>query len=157
MNMNQSDFISELYNMYALKMIRFTYNRVKNYELAKDLVQDTFQIASYKSELIVNHSNPVGWLFVTLKMLTMRELKKSYHSEVTLEYNITVECCELSLPIDLYIPQGISDSDRKLITLRVIDEMSLAEISKLEGITETACRKRVSRAFRKCRNLLAKE
>ena len=157
MNKEQSNFISALHNKYAPSMVQLTYRRIGDAELAKDLVQETFLIACCKSNIIFSHNNPAGWLFNTLKNLTMREMQKAYHSEAFLDYDVVDETEKLNLSMDLYIPKGLTDSERELILMRVNEDMSFEEISNIKGISDVACRKQVSRAFQKCKNLLSKE
>lgn len=157
MNKEQSSFISALHSKYAPSMVQLTYRRIGDVELSKELVQETFLVACCKPEVICRHSNPAGWLFNTLKKITMREMKKSYHSEVFLNSDFADESKELKLPMDLYIPQELAVSERELINMRVNEGMSYTEISNVKGISEVACRKQVSRAFEKCRGLLSKD
>jgi len=157
MNREQSNFISALHAKYAPSMVQLTYRRIGDTELAKELVQETFLIACCKPDAVCNHINPAGWLFNTLKKLTMREMKKSYHSEVPLNFDFADEPEEPVLSMNMYIPQGLTDKDRELILWRVNEELSFEEIANLRGISMVACRKQVSRAFQKCRDLLSKE
>ena len=155
MNKEQSSYISDLHNKYASSMVQLTYRRIGDADLAKDLVQETFLIACYKSDLIYNHINPAGWLFSTLQKLTMREMKKAYQTEVYLDCDIPTGLEEPINSIELYMPKGLTDNEREIIQLRVDKELSFEEISNQKGISEVACRKQVSRAFKKCRELMS--
>ncbi len=157
MNKDQSNFISALHDKYATSMVQLTYRRIGDAELSKELVQETFLIACCKPDVICSHNNPAGWLFNTLNKLTMREMKKAYHSEIPLNYDFSDELEDPVLSMEMYIPQGLTDKDRELVLWRVNEERSFEEIANLRGVSEVACRKQVSRAFQKCRNLLSKE
>ncbi|MEA4896193.1 MAG: sigma-70 family RNA polymerase sigma factor [Oscillospiraceae bacterium] len=157
MNNEQSDFISALHAKYASSLVQLTYRRIGDTELAKELVQETFLIACCKPTAICSHDNPAGWLFNTLKKLTMREMKRAYHSEVPINYDFADEHEESLLSMDVYIPQGLTDKERELILWRVNEEISFEEIANRRGVSVVACRKQVSRAFQKCRDLLSKE
>lgn len=157
MNTDQSDFISALHLKYAPSMVQLTYRRIGDAELAKELVQETFLIACCKSTMICSHNNPAGWLFNTLKKLTMREMKKAYHSEIPLSYDFADEPEDEVLSVEMYIPKGLTDKDRELVLWRVKEELSFKEIANIRGISEVACRKQISRAFQKCRDFLSKE
>jgi DNA-directed RNA polymerase specialized sigma24 family protein len=157
MNKEQSDFISILHAKYASSMVQLTYRRIGDTELSKELVQETFLIACYKPDAVCSHNNPAGWLFNALKKLTMREMKKAYHSEIPINFDFADEHEEPELSMDNYIPSGLADKDRELIYWKVDEELSFEEIANLRGISVVACRKQVSRAFQKCRNLLSKE
>lgn len=49
---------------------------------------------------------------------------------------------------------GLSEQDKELILLRIDKKLSFDEIAEYYGITNDACRQRLSRAIRKCRSLL---
>lgn len=83
----------------------------------------------------------------------MRELHRSYHKDVALdEWNEARE--SMNLPMHLYLPTGLSEQDKELILLRIDKKLSFDEIAEYYGITNDACRQRLSRAIRKCRSLL---
>lgn len=103
--------------------------------------------------LMNQHSNPTAWLYKTLNNLIMRELHRSYHKEVALdEWNEARE--SMNLPMYLYLPTGLSEQDKELILLRIDKKLSFDKIAEYYGITNDACRQRLSRAIRKCRSLL---
>lgn len=76
-----------------------------------------------------------------------------YHKEVALdEWNEARE--SMDIPMHLYLPTGLSEQDKELILLRIDKKLSFDEIAEYYGITNDACRQRLSRAIRKCRLLL---
>jgi|GEM_PF-482665 len=85
-------------------------------------------------DAVCNHINPAGWLFNTLKKLTMREMKKSHHSEIPLNFDLTDEPEEPVLSMNMYIAPGLTDKDRELILWKVNEELSFEEIANLRGI-----------------------
>ena len=128
-------------------------NSIGDWHLAEDLVQETFLTACWKANQICSHSNPTAWLYKTLNNLIMRELHRSYHKDVALdEWNEARE--SMNLPMHLYLPTGLSEQDKELILLRIDKKLSFDEIAEYYGITNDACRQRLSRAIRKCRSLL---
>lgn len=58
------------------------------------------------------------------------------------------------IPMYLYLPTGLSEQDKELVLLRIDKKLSFDEIAEYYGITNDACRQRLSRAIRKCRSLL---
>lgn len=60
----------------------------------------------------------------------------------------------MNLPMYLYLPTGLSEQDKELILLRIDKKLSFDKIAEYYGITNDACRQRLSRAIRKCRSLL---
>lgn len=117
------------------------------------VIQGKNHLDSSKADQICSHTNPTAWLYKTLNNLIMRELHRSYHKEVALdEWNEARE--SMDIPMHLYLPTGLSEQDKELILLRIDKKLSFDEIAEYYGITNDACRQRLSRAIRKCRLLL---
>ena len=92
-------------------------------------------------------------LFETLNNLTLRESRRFYHTEVSIED--IAESYELTeLPMACHIPMGLSGSEQEIILLRIDKGYSFLELAEHFGISEMACRQRLSRALHKCRTLL---
>lgn len=152
------EFIKALMEKHASSMVRLAYRRTGNTQLSEDLVQETFLMACCKLDQIYNHPKPEAWLFKVLNRLIMRELDKAYHTaEVPMSEEILAGQTEIELPMEHYLPSGLSDGDRELILMRVDRGLSFAELAEYYGITEAACRQRVSRVIRKCRSLMEAE
>ena len=85
--------------------------------------------------------------------MTLRESRRFYHTEVSIED--IAESYELTeLPMACHIPMGLSGSEQEIILLRIDKGYSFLELAEHFGISEMACRQRLSRALRKCRTLL---
>lgn len=107
MDKQQREYIHHLMLQYSDAMVRLTYRRVGDWHLAEDLVQETFLTACCKSERVCGHKKPVAWLFETLNNLTLRESRRFYHTEVSIED--IAESYELTeLPMACHIPMGLS-------------------------------------------------
>lgn len=104
MDKQQREYIHHLMLQYSDAMVRLTYRRVGDWHLAEDLVQETFLTACCKSERVCGHKKPVAWLFETLNNLTLRESRRFYHTEVSIED--IAESYELT-----ELPMGLSYSD----------------------------------------------
>lgn len=153
MNSQQRECIHHLMHKYSKTMVQLTYRRTGDWHLAEDLVQETFLTACCKPEQICGHAKPVGWLFETLNHLTLRETRRSYHAEVPLE-DAVAGYAHVDLPMACYIPIGLNEIEREIILLRIDKGYSFLELAEHFGISEAACRQRLSRALRKCRTLL---
>ena len=153
MDKQQREYIHHLMLQYSDAMVRLTYRRVGDWHLAEDLVQETFLTACCKSERVCGHKKPVAWLFETLNNLTLRESRRFYHTEVSIED--IAESHELTeLPMTCHIPMGLSALEQEIILLRIDKGHSFLELAEHFGISEMACRQRLSRALRKCRTLM---
>ena len=106
MDKQQREYIHHLMLQYSDAMVRLTYRRVGDWHLAEDLVQETFLTACCKSERVCGHKKPVAWLFETLNNLTLRESRRFYHTEVSIQD--IAESYELTeLPMACHIPMGL--------------------------------------------------
>lgn len=144
-----------LMEKHGSAMIQLTYRRTFDWQLSEDLVQETFLTACCKPDQVCNHVKPAAWLYDTLNKLTMRELSKSYHDAEVYELDsILIGEKDIQLPIEYYLPLGLNDKERELILMRVEKGLSFKMIAEHYGISEVACRQRVSRAIKKCRTLL---
>jgi len=156
MNRAHSEFISALHEKHAEHMVRLTYRRVGDEELAKDIVQETFLTACFKVEDLFVHENPSGWLYKTVFYLCTREMGKSFRSkELPLDDSITLGN-SYDLSLRYVLPQELSNEEKCIIIWRLEDELSYSQIAEKIGITEPACRKRFSRAIQRCREQLGK-
>lgn len=153
MDSRQREYIHQLMLQHSDMMVRLAYRRTGDWHLAEDLVQETFLTACCKAEQICEHIKPVAWLYETLNNLTLRESRRFYHTEVPIE-EVTGIHTEMELPMEYHLPVGLNETEREIILLRVDRGYSFQELAEYYGLTETACRQRLSRALRKCRTLL---
>lgn len=64
---------------------------------------------------------------------------------------------DVHLPMEYHLPVGLTAKDRELILMRVDGGFSFEAIAEHYGVSEAACRQRMSRAMRKCRMLLEQD
>lgn len=155
----QSKLIEELALRHSSAMVQLTYRRTGDAETARDLVQETFLLASMKADVLERHEKPEAWLYLTLQFSTKREMSRAYRkAEIPISDRDTLSLSEnVELPMRSYLPEKLSGSERELLLLRVDRGLSCTDIAELYGITPNACRKRLSRTVQKCRRMLAKE
>lgn len=154
MAQNWIDFINALYIEEYDKLIRIAYHMTGNQELAEDLVQETFVLAVFHQDSLINHPKPGGWLLVTLRNLVLNERRSCSSHEVSLEDAKSILVQNEERPLDEILPLQLRSEDRKMIIMRYEDGLSYKEIADRLGLAETVCRNRVSRAIAKCRKLM---
>ena len=150
-------FIEKLCKRYDSALYQYAARRLRDDELAKDLVQETFLLLVIRVSEIYTHEKPAGWLFRVLGNLIRRELQKPYHQELPLA---SEEAALLSYTDEHFfqtLPSGLLDAERELLTLRLEKNWDYETIADYLGITPDACRQRMSRAIQKCRELLQNE
>lgn len=152
MHDNAKQFIEELYKANRDKMFRYAYRLIGRVEKAEELVQEAFVLALLYESKLMNHPNPLSWLFVTLKYQIMNERRrKESSSEVSLDDFFTLEAEPLKEPLDIALPKELSKSERQVLIWRFENQIDYKEMSERLGITQNACRIRVMRAIDKCR------
>jgi len=155
-------FFTDLYMAHSEDLVWYAYRKVGDIELAKDLVHKTFSLLLVKLESILAHPNPAGWLHITLKYVCFQEVnKKSYSNEIPINEEIAItslfmqdqESKESLLEI---LPAEFPESDKQILMWRFGEQLTYYEIANRLGITEVACRKKISRVIHNCRKFFEK-
>lgn len=158
MTKEQRDFLDALAEEQQDRMISLTFRRVGDTELANDIVQEVLLTACWKIDEVCRHENPVGWLFETLNYMTKREMRKAYHAaEVPLAADVPIRHDVIELPMENYLPNGLTEREQALLLLRIKEDRTYDEIAEMRGISPAACRKQMSRAVEKCRRLMSED
>ncbi len=158
MTEEQNGFLDMLVKEHQKRMAWLTVRRVGDEDLANDIVQETLLTACWKINEVYSHENPTGWLYKALDYLTKREMHRAYHrEEVPLIEEIPVRNNTTDLPMENYLPRGLTEHEHMLLLWRIKDDRTYDEIAENLGITPVACRKQMSRAFEKCRRLMRED
>lgn len=134
-------------------MLQIAYRKLGNQRITEELVQETFLSACAKIDRLSRHPNPAGWLYVTLNQLLMNELRKAYRNDISLEDQSCFAAQEYTHPLEDSLPPGLKPKEKEIILLRFEQQRSYAEIADMLGLSQTACRKLLSRALERCRKL----
>lgn len=158
MTRSQKELIGSLVKNHWDKLAQHAYRKTGDRELSADLTQEVMLVACAKIQSLEKHRYPVAWCYTTLNNLVMREYKKAYHANEVLVPEIypTIRPAD-ELTLDECLPADLTPTERKLIILRVEEGLSTAQIAERMGLSNTACRKQISRAYEKCRKLFEKE
>jgi RNA polymerase sigma factor (sigma-70 family) len=152
------DAQKELYSLYAKKLYAICNRYSSNYQVAEDILQDSFirifdNLKSFRSQ-----GSFEGWMKritinTSLESLRKKEIKtvafdreESFH-EVAIDENIF---SNLSSKEIIAVIQQVPEGYREVLNLFIIDGYSHKEIAKMLGITEANSKLRLNRA----RNLL---
>lgn len=158
MTEEQSSFLDTLVKEQQKRMAWLTARRVGDEELASDIVQETLLTACWKIDEVYRHENPTGWLYKVLDYLTKREMHKAYHkAEMPLMEDIPIGNNTTDLPMENYLPRGLTEHERTLLLWRIKEGRTYDEMAEKLGITPAACRKQMSRTFEKCRQLMRED
>ena len=152
MDINAEHFIEKLYCTTRDKLFRYAYRLIGRVEKAEELVQEVFVLAMLHKEELLSHANPQGWLFVTLKYQILNERRrKESISEVPLDDFFALEEKPPCEPLETILPRELADLEKQILIWRFEDQIDYYEMSNRLGISQNACRIRVSRAVEKCR------
>ena len=150
MDINTEQFIEKLYCTTRDKLFRYAYRLIGRVEKAEELVQEVFVLAMLHKEELLSHGNPQGWLFVTLKYQILNERRrKESISEVPLDDFFALEEKPPSEPLETILPRELADLEKQILIWRFEDQIDYYEMSNRLGISQNACRIRVSRAVEK--------
>jgi len=154
----QTSFFENLYLKYNERMFEIAVRIVKNPVIASDIVSETFLVLVMRINTVMEHEEPVKWLFTVLKnnaLLEYRRTKK--HGELPL-YDVIDKTVEPELiSIKDMLPNGLTPDEQLILSLRLNDNLEYSDIAKRLNITESTCRMRFSRAKKHCAKLLAEQ
>ena len=158
MTQEQLSFFEGLYRKHYDLMFEVALRIVKNPVKASDVVSDTFLILILKISTVMNHEDPVKWLFTVLKNNALGEYRKSkVRKEVSLDDAIIQGKEQELIPFSEMLPKGLTPEERNILLLRLGEDLDYAEIAKRLHTTESACRMKFSRAKKRCADLMEQE
>ena len=155
MELNWATQIKQLYKKEFDRLFRVAYRMTGDVEASRDFVQETFVMALFQRETLSAHPALSGWLMVTLRNLIQNDRRREKPISLEEASGLPVETMPQSL--DEILPTQLPKNDRELLIWRFEQNLSYQEIAERKGISEGACRTRVSRAVAKCRELLSEE
>lgn len=156
MKQERNQFIMGLFYQEYRKLLRVALRLTEDKETSLDLVQDTFVLATLHYDILKDHPNPEAWMMLTLYNLVRNELRKQRrHPSLPLDAaaNVATET-DAARSLEELLPSRLSDDDRNILKWRFEQQMDYQEMSVHLGISEAACRSRVSRAVARCKELL---
>jgi len=149
----EADAFAEIIGHYQAPIIRYLYRMTGDYEMAKDLTQDTF-IQAYKGILKTDAELSFkAWLYriATNNALQQRRRKKllSFISFTSKErdipnVSIQADCTGESLELHEALLK-VPEEQRTCLVLHFVEGFKYWEIAETLGCSEEAVRKRVAR------------
>ena len=155
---NQIEFFDDIYRKYYKMMYDVALRIAKNPEIAEYIVSDTFLVLITKINIVMEHELPVIWLFRVLKFYALNDRRaQCSHSAGPLDEHLAVAAADNLIPFSGYLPNGLSEIELKILTLRLSEDLEYIEIVFIMNMTENACRMQYSRARRHCAELLERQ
>ena len=150
---NNDDFIEALYKKEYRTLIRIAYRLTGSMECAQDSVHETFLLAIFHQRELRTHPKPGAWLKVALRNVICNERRLKAREDVPLDDAFSIPT-QPAAPLGDLLPSQLQAEERQILIWRFEEQLSYQEMAKRLGISETLCRKRVSRAIARCRRLL---
>lgn len=133
--------IKEIYEKYAMAMVKFGMRSGVNSERAKELMHDAFALLISKhGEIKKRHNNLAGWVIKTNSNLIKREHRAA---KLKREFEISFEEWMVASKPDNYrfslrelIPKGLSEDKETALVLFYEEDLSYKEISARMEISE---------------------
>lgn len=157
----RKELFIELYDTHADAIFRFCYFKTGDREIAKDLAQDTFikafnylgkkEIQNAKSFIYTIAKNTVIDYWRKSKSVSENQLPEGFFESIAGNDNTETK---VDYSILLSLLDKLSPSDREVVVLRFVEDMSSKDMAELLGERENTILVRISRAKEKLRDLL---
>ena len=159
-----------LVNKYQKGVHALAWRKIGDFHIAQEITQDAFLRAYQKLETLKNHNLFGGWLYViasrlcadwfekkslpeqSLEVTDMSEVNRGSYSRYVAQKQ-EAEADETRREVVKKLLQKLPESERTVMTLHYLGEMTIKTISEFLGVSPNTVKSRLSRA----RNRLKKE
>ena len=159
-----------LVNKYQKGVHALAWRKIGDFHIAQEITQDAFLRAYQKLETLKNHNLFGGWLYViaarlcsdwfqkkslpeqSLEVTDMNEVNHGSYSRYVAQKQ-EAEADETRREVVKELLQKLPESERTVMTLHYLGEMTIKTISEFLGVSPNTVKSRLSRA----RNRLKKE
>ena len=133
--------IEEIYEMYSRKVFLFLLSRTNNEHLAEELTQETFFQAVQYIDRFKGNSSILTWLCGIAKNVWLKYLRKHQKMLSIENENLDLEDkTDINIPWEqkeiLQLIHDMSEPMREVMYLRLVSNLSFAEIGEILGKTE---------------------
>lgn len=128
-------------------MIRLSFRLTGSRELAEDLCQDAFFLATLRYEELLHHPSPGGWLTLTLFNLARNERRKLRNRLIQVSLDEVANQLisgDQAASIELLLPVRLSSDEREILVWKFEHRMDDRAIANALGIPGTEAVQRVA-------------
>ena len=133
--------IEEIYEMYSRKVFLFLLSKTNNVDIAEELTQETFFQAIQCIDRFKGNSSILTWLCGIAKNVWLKDLRKRQETlpiddnilEITDKQEINLQWEQKEI---LQLIHDMNEPVREVMYLRLISNLSFAEIGEIIGKTE---------------------
>jgi RNA polymerase sigma-70 factor (ECF subfamily) len=140
------------------KIYRYCYFKLRNRAQAEDVTQEAFT-RFFSRHDYVDRGKPLAYLYTVARNLCVDAFREKTPLPLTDELN-EIPAAEneyKTLEDSLALKQALAtlaEDERELLLLRYANELSMAEISGITGLSRFAARRKINAALKKLRQLL---
>lgn len=133
--------MEEIYKMYSRKVFLFLLSKTNNEDIAEELTQETFFQAVQCIDKFKGNSSILTWLCGIAKNVWLKDLRKRQKT-VSIEDNIPEITNKEHMDVQweqkeiLQLIHGMDEPVREVMYLRLISNLTFAEIGEIIGKTE---------------------
>lgn len=159
MRPDENELVERLYHLHFKKLFIYANATLRDPELAKDVVQDTFHEALRRIDVVAKHENPGGWLMNVVKN-KLKEWERNRRRN--LRYLLSLDADfpdERNLPEELVSAQPelqsgsvmeiiehvLTPEEFRLLKRLVFDRASHQQVAQEFGISVYTSQKRLER------------
>lgn len=152
------DWFGPIYIEGYDRLVKLAYHVTGDQRLAEDLTHNAFVTMLAKHGELMSHPNIQGWLTATLKNLISSELQRArYSRETPLLPEHEVPASGMTDDFLSVLPGELSEEERRILYLHIEAGYHHDEIAAGIGCTADACKMRLYRAKRHCRDLMEED
>jgi len=137
----KAQVIEEIYEMYSRKVFLFLLSKTNNVDIAEELTQETFFQAVQCIDRFKGNSSILTWLCGIAKNVWLKDLRKRQETlsidddipEITDTQKMNVQWEQKEI---LQLIHDMNEAVREVMYLRLISNLSFAEIGEIIGKTE---------------------
>ena len=135
----KAQVIEEIYEMYSRKVFLFLLSKTNNEDIAEELTQETFFQADQCIDRFKGNSSVLTWLCGIAKNVWLKDLRKRQETlsiddvEIADKKEINVQWEQKEI---LQLIHDMNEPVREVMYLRLISNLSFAEIGEIIGKTE---------------------
>lgn len=150
-------WFNPIYAANYARLVKEAYYILWDEDLVEDIVQNAFSTLLIKQKQLRSHPNIAGWLTKTVRNMADNERNRARHTrEVPFLPEHEPAAGEPSEDFLSLLPPELSEDERQILYLHIEVGLSHEEIGARLGCRPEASRMRLSRARRRCRELLLK-
>lgn len=155
---NQDGFLENLYHRYFRALVIHAYRYLGSWEDSNVAVQDAFQIACEKIDVLMASDNAVGWLKNTVRNVCHHMIRE--RNRQALLFSSLDELTDVEMPVtsgDIdaqsmdILEELVSKDEIGLLKKIILDGIPYSQAAAELGCNVWTCRKRVQRSIDKIR------